>query len=70
MHVPSEYDYRFVSDRREEIIKVVKEVYGEVTGRNVGVYGVEKGDLSEYTTSERDGKRGISRFPPEKFRLK
>jgi hypothetical protein len=34
------------------------------------VYGIEKNDLREFTTTERDKKRGTSRFPPDSFRIR
>ena len=34
------------------------------------VFGVDRNNLSEFTTTEKDAKRGQSRFPPTQFRLK
>ena len=34
------------------------------------IFGIEKANLKEFTTTERDAKRGQNRFPPLQFRLK
>lgn len=69
IHVPSEYDYRFVSDRRNEIIDILRFRYSDKLNKNLPIFGVEKDKLTEFTTVEKDMKRGISRFPPSMFRL-
>lgn len=37
---------------------------------NIPIFGVQKANLREFTTTEKDMKRGYSRFPPTQFRLK
>ncbi len=36
---------------------------------NLPIFGVQKSNLREYTTTEKDAKKGYSRFPPLTFRL-
>lgn len=79
LHVPKEYDYRFLSEkyfhscaiklfnsyyRRDEIISILKARYCDILQINLPIFGIEKNDLREFTTTERDMKRQISRFPP------
>jgi hypothetical protein len=45
LHVNKEYDYRFMSERREEIIRVLKEHYATCNGINLPIFGVEKASL-------------------------
>jgi hypothetical protein len=64
LHVNKEYDYRFQSEKREEIINIVKHVYADRNGINLPIFGVPKSNLTEFTTTEKDKNRGTSRFPP------
>jgi hypothetical protein len=52
IHVPSEYDYRFVSDRREEIIDILKYRFVETMQVNLPIFGIQKANLREFTTTE------------------
>ena len=36
---------------------------------NLPIFGIDKDKLSEFTTIEKDMKRGISKFPPSSYRL-
>lgn len=69
LHVNSEYDYRFQSDKRDEIIGILKTAYAERNGINLPIFGVPRSNLLEFTTTEKDKNRGTSRFPPPQFRL-
>lgn len=64
LHVNTEYDYRFTSDRRDEIMNIIKTTYAERNGINLPIFGVPKTNLSEFTTTEKDKNRGTSKFPP------
>jgi hypothetical protein len=33
------------------------------------IFGIEKEKLGDFTTTEKDFKKGISRYPPSQFRL-
>jgi len=69
LHINTEYDYRFQSERRDEIITLLKTTFAERNGINLPIYGVPKSNLSEFTTTEKDKNRGTSKFPPPQFRL-
>lgn len=69
LHINKEYDYRFMSERREEIITILKAHFAERNGINLPIFGIDKTNLSDFTTTERDKKRGLSRFPPVQFRM-
>lgn len=58
LHIPTEYDYRFHSDKRDEIIDLLKIRFIEMKKENLPIYGINKGTLKEYTTTEKDMKRG------------
>ena len=64
-----DYDYRFVSERRLEILELIKYAYADKLNDNLPVFGIQKDKLAEFTTLEKDFKRGISKFPPQQFRL-
>lgn len=42
----------------------------ELLSINLPIFGVTKPKLQEFTTTEKDMKRGTSKFPPLQFRLK
>jgi hypothetical protein len=65
VHVPTEYDYRFLSERRDEIMECIKKVYHANKGENIPVYHTDAKDLKEFTTTEKDMKAKKNRFPPE-----
>lgn len=65
VHVPKEYDYRFVSEKRDEIMNVIKQAYIKLYNKNLPVYGVTTKDLKDFTTTEKDMKKQVNRFPLE-----
>ena len=69
IHCPKEYDYRYLSEKRSEIIEILKHRYAEKMNQNLPIYGVEKDRTNEFMTIEKDMKRGISRMPPSMLRL-
>ena len=52
------------SYRREEIIDILKHRFVEKLNANIPIFGIDKSDLREFTTTERDMKRGTTKFPP------
>jgi serum/glucocorticoid-regulated kinase 2 len=71
-HVSSESDYRFkISDvvHRDEVFSIVKNNYSKQTHKNLPIYLVTESDLKEFHTVKGDVKKGISRIPPEKYRI-
>lgn len=63
VHVPSTYDYRFSSQRREDILDMIKKLYIIEKGTNCPFFLVDAKDLQAYTTTEKDMKKSLSRFP-------
>ena len=45
IHVQGEYDYRFICDRRDEVIEILKQRYIEVRNQNLPIFGIVKGNL-------------------------
>ena len=70
IHVPTEYDYRYQTDRRDQIMDSIKRAYAEKFRKNLPVYGVDRPNLGEFTTDEKDKARGVNRMPPLGMRLK
>jgi len=50
--------------RRDEIIDILKHRYVEKFSQNIPIFGIEAKDLRDFTTTEKDMRRGTSRFPP------
>jgi len=49
-------------------MNVLKRVYYCAKNENIPIYHVTTNDLKLFTTTEKDMKRGDSRFPPESNR--
>jgi hypothetical protein len=58
VHVPSSYDYRFITDRRDAIIELLKRIWFNIKGENMPLYHIPKPkkDLQDFTTTEKDMK--------------
>ena len=63
VHVPSSYDYRFISEARDEIMDVIKRAYYNLKRKNVPIFHVTSKDLKDFTTTEKDMKKQVSKFP-------
>lgn len=50
--------------RREEIIEFLKFKFMEKTQANLPIFGIQKTNLREFTTTEKDMKKLVSKFPP------
>ena len=70
LHIPSEYDYRFISENRDAIIRTIKEGYVKLANKNLPIYGVQHHFLKDFVTSKSDRKKNILKIPEECFRLK
>jgi hypothetical protein len=66
--VPQKYDYRFSSARRDAIVDLIKRVYISVHKDNCPVFCITAKDLKDFTTTEKDMKKSISRFPTPEYR--
>ena len=62
------YDYRFITEKREEIMNIIKRVYHFNKKTNIPVYHTDAKDLRTYTTTEKDWKSGRTNFPPQNLR--
>jgi hypothetical protein len=63
------YDYRLISSRRDEVLDVIKRLYIAKINKNVPIYCVTAKDLKDFTTTEKDMKKGENRYPPREFRV-
>jgi len=68
VHVPSSYDYRFATEKREEILDVLKRCYYIKKQKNVPMFYATSKDLREFTTTEKDMKKEVVRFPTPNYR--
>lgn len=50
-------------------MEVIKRAYIKIFNKNVPIYGVNSKDLRDFTTTEKDLKKSISRFPLPEMRL-
>lgn len=65
--MPSSYDYRFQSQRRDEIIDLIKRLFLIEMKENCPIYHTTNKDLKEFTTTEKDAKKQISRMPTKEY---
>jgi hypothetical protein len=45
-------------DRRDEVIEILKIRFLEMKRENLPIFGISKGNLRDYTTTEKDMKKG------------
>ena len=64
IHIPSEYDYRYIAEKCEEIINCL-----QIYEQNIQIYAVPATNLKDYVTSKSDMKKKISKIPPENFHI-
>jgi len=55
--------------RREEIIEYIKRCFFLIKHKNMPMFHVTKKDLNDFTTTEKDMKKGISKFPTSDYRV-
>jgi len=70
LHLPDEYDYRYLSERRDAIIDIVKRRYYDLKRKNLPMFGTSAPNLKDFTTTEKDKRKQVSRFPPAEYQLK
>lgn len=58
----------FFLQRRENIIQILKCCYGKHTKKNLPVFDIKEANLKGYTTTEKNKKQLIDKYPPEDFR--
>lgn len=67
IHVPEQYDYRYQSEKRDEVIQSLQMAYISLMKSNLPIFGIEAKDLKSYTTTEKDRMKGKSRIPGKEF---
>jgi len=68
LHCPEEYDYRYSSaERRDVILEMVTRAYINMTGNKKGLafYYKEEINLTNWTTTKADKKKAISKIPKD-----
>ena len=60
IHLKKDFDYRLISQRKEEVIDCIKMSYISAVKKNLSVFGVKHKDLGKFTTSEKDVEKGKS----------
>ncbi len=60
---------RKLFNRRDKLVNSIKIAFISKKKRNLPIYGVKCKDLREFTTTEKDLERGISRIPLQLSRL-
>lgn len=68
IHVPTTYDYRFSSPHRDAIIDLLKRLVLIESRKNCPIYHITFKDLKDFTTTEDDMKKKISKHPTENYR--
>ena len=61
--MPSSYDYRFSSARREIILDLLKKLWYILKNSNCPIFTINSKDLKEWTTTENDMKKKHRRDP-------
>ena len=54
--------------RRELVMNLLKKRYAEHVKKNLPIFDISEKNLKGFTTTEKDKKRGVERFPPDNFR--
>jgi hypothetical protein len=55
-------------NRRTTIISILQLKYNDLHKKNLHIFDIQEKDLKGFTTTEKDRKRGVDRFPPIQFR--
>jgi hypothetical protein len=63
VHVKGQYDYRYKSTRRDEIIFTLKLAFISKVKSDLPCYGISSKDLREITTTEKDSEKGNFKIP-------
>jgi hypothetical protein len=70
IHIALECDLRYVSCNKETIVDLIKRLYYIAwDGKNLPLFHAPVKDLEAYTTTEKDFKKGKSRYPPPEMRF-
>lgn len=70
IHIKDEPDYRITCDLRDELFKLIKQLYIQIHSKNVPIYGISKSkNLSDFVTTDGDVKKGKTRIPLKLARI-
>lgn len=69
IHVPTTYDYRFSTSMRDAIIDLLKRLILIESKKNCPIFHITYKDLKDFTTTEDDMKKKISKYPTENYRV-
>jgi len=58
-----------MSEYRDEIMNVIKRCYIKIHNKNLPIYAVPTKDLRDYTTTEKDFKKNVSKHPLDSHRI-
>lgn len=70
LHIPTDYDYRFEVESRDEFIKIMQLRFANMNPKNTLKIYVVDDDIGQYVTSLKDKKYGISNLPPPETRCR
>jgi hypothetical protein len=70
IHIPTEYDYRLISDKRDIVMQILQKSFADILSKNLKIFHVPENNLKGFTTTEKDKKRGVDRMPPSEFRFR
>ena len=62
-------DLRFKSSMIDDILQILKLAFISIRKKNLPVYGVKQKSLKDFSTTENDAKKGISRLPMDLARM-
>ena len=63
IHCPTEYDYRYSSNIKGQIITLLIKTAKELNVKNFYLWETQESHLKELVTTKNDKKKGISRIP-------
>lgn len=69
LHVPEEYDYRYKTDQKDMIAKIIKQLFKQIEGKEMTVNRVEQDSLSYVTMTKSMKKSGSKRDIPGLYML-
>ena len=70
IHIPLEYDYRYVSAKRDQIIETLQKQFLLLVKDNLKIFTICALSLKSYCTTEKDMKKKVRRMPGEAERDK
>lgn len=63
IHCPAEYDYRFSSERKDQIVNVMAKAAKALNGKTLYIWETQELNLKDLATTKGDRKKGLSKIP-------